>query len=83
MGPLAGGLHIQNSVHELMNGTAVVEEIEWSSQFTPLSCRAKRRLYVAYMSPMNFWQLSPAFGRIIGERSAPVVGFSVVLGIFR
>jgi hypothetical protein len=37
---------------------------------------------VAYMSPMTFPQLSPAFGRNISEKSAPVVGFSVVLGSF-
>jgi len=39
--------------------------------------------FVAYLSPMNFRQLSPIFGRDIGEKSVPVVGLNDIFGRFR
>jgi hypothetical protein len=32
---------------------------------------------------MDFRQLSPIFGRDIGEKSAPVMGLNVIFGSFR
>jgi len=37
---------------------------------------------VAYMSPMNFRPLYPAFASEIGEKSAPVVGLNDIFGSF-
>jgi hypothetical protein len=38
---------------------------------------------VAYMSPMDFRPLYPAFGSEIGEKSAPVMGLNDIFGSFR